>query len=82
MKNGQYLTTVPKAWLDLYELSGNDKLEWDWDASKEGTVKVGLLDLRCKHMFSNGGKDYRCLLKDGHSEWHQYDGIKTVQPNE
>ena len=82
MKNGQCITTVPKAWLEEAELLGYTGLKWVWEASGEGTVIVKAIQFRCQHDYTDKdtGKWYQCLLEEGHKEWHEYDGVVTTPP--
>ena len=78
MKNGQYLTTVPKAWLKATSLLEHGWLKWTWEDSEEGAVVVRAVDYRCQHVFTAKNASYRCTLGKGHKEWHAYDGIETT----
>ncbi len=78
MKNGQYLTTVPKAWLKAASLLEHGWLNWTWEDSEDGAVLVRAVDYRCKHVFTAKNVSYHCTLGKGHKEWHEYDGIKTT----
>lgn len=78
MKNGQCITTVPKAWLSGRSLTNYDLLEWDWDKTTKKTVTVRAYMYRCQHVYTHtNGTHYQCLLVKGHTEWHTYDGIVT-----
>ena len=76
MKNGQYLTTVPKAWLKHSSLFEYGLLEWYWEDSKKGTVLVTALKYRCNGVFvDDEGTEHECILDDGHKRGHKYDGL-------
>ena len=78
MKNGQYITTVPKAWLKEASLLDHSLIEWTWEDNEDGVVVVRAVDYRCQHVFTAKNVSYRCTLGKGHKEWHEYDGIKTT----
>ena len=74
-KNGQYLTTVPKAWLKSASNYEYWYLEWSWEwvDNREGLAVVKLIDSRCDDILSEDGVNYQCTLEHGHKEEHEYD---------
>ena len=81
-KNGQYITTIPKAWLEEVSFESAKLLKWVWEASNEGTVIVKAIKARCQHDYTDKetGKWYQCRLEEGHKKWHEYDGVETLPP--
>lgn len=74
LKNGQYVTTVPKAWIEEASLEGYRGLNWIWEASDDGTVIVKAFKFGCPEGYidKNTGEWHSCLLDEGHEEEHEY----------